>query len=83
MVLVHTVPITGKQKRNTVQAYKERIFAKKRTKKMYLTMSDYFIYSSTLFFSINIGMLYVPMNTHICNKTGLTSYWIPTHSYHL
>lgn len=50
---------------------------------MYLTMSDYFIYSSTLFFSINIGMLYVPMNTHICNKTGLTSYWIPTHSYHL
>lgn len=50
---------------------------------MYLNVSDYFTYSLTLFFSINIGMLYVPMNTHIGNKTGLTPYWIPTHSYHL
>lgn len=32
MGLDHTVSITGKQKGNIVQAYKERIFAKKRTK---------------------------------------------------
>lgn len=81
MVLVHTVSITGKQKGNIVQAYlKKRIFAEKTKNRVCLTT---FIYNSTLFFSINIGMFYVPTNTHIGNKTGLAPYWIPTRNHHL